>query len=176
MNKYNFDKRKLIILSFMFFVFFLIDVISKHLAVVLLPYKKISLINNFVYLIYYENDEGTFGMLGGLDYSLRVCLILCIALIIISSLLILITKTWKFNKVKNFLPIILMMNAAIGNSLDLIVRGYVVDFIQICYNDRTLVVCNFADIYATSGWILFLILYPIYPNILYLKRKNYYET
>lgn len=117
----------------MFVVFFLIDVISKHMAVVLLSYKKITLINNFVYLNYYENDEGTFGMLGGLDYSLRVCLILCIALIIIPLLLILITKTWKFNKVKIFLPIILMMNAAIGNSLDLIVRGYVVDFIQISY-------------------------------------------
>lgn len=133
MNKFNLEKRKLIILSCMFVVFFLIDVISKHMAVVLLPYKKITLINNFVYLNYYENDEGIFGMLGGLDYSLRVCLILCIALIIIPLLLILITKTWKFNKVKIFLPIILMMNAAIGNSLDLIVRGYVVDFIQISY-------------------------------------------
>lgn len=173
MNVSRVDKRKIIFLSSILIITFLADVISKQLAVMFLQKENLTLINNFLHLTYCENDAGTFGMLQGLEYNLRITLIVCLSLIIILTALFFIIKTWDFNKVRNLFPLVLMMSAALGNGTDLVVRGYVVDFIQICNYNRTLVICNFADIYATFGWLLFLILYPIYPNIVYMRRKKH---
>lgn len=165
------NHRKLFILSFVALIAFSVDQISKQLAWMFLQHKSIPLVNDFLYLTYRENDAGTFGMLGALSYGVRVGLILCMALLIIGSLLLLVFKTWGFNKARNLFPLVLMMCGALGNGFDLVVRGYVIDFIQICSMNRTLVVCNFADIYATGGWLLFLLFYPIYPNIMYIKKR-----
>ena len=52
---------------------------------------------------------------------------------------------------------ILLLSGAIGNFIDRIIKGYVVDFFQFTFIDFP--VFNVADCYITIGAVLFIIIY-----------------
>lgn len=132
-----------IILSVLFLV--LIDQISKLLVVNFLD-KEIVFINNFFSFEYVQNTGAAFGLFSG-----NVILLIGITLLLISYL---IFDTYKnINKKFNVIFNVLIVSGALGNLIDRLFRGYVVDFISFILFNNQMPVFNIADIFVTFGVI-----------------------
>lgn len=111
--------------------------------------KNIVVIPNFLKITYTENFGAAFGM--GTKY-----IVLAFSIIIIIGILVFMKK--EKNKIKNYWPYILILSGAIGNLIDRVFRGYVIDFIDV--NILNFPNFNIADICivvgATLGAVLFI--------------------
>lgn len=104
---------------------------------------------------YSENQGAAFGMLQGrLPFFLLVAAIVFLAVIYVM---------WKLPKDKKYLPLKLCLtfiaSGALGNLIDRIVQGYVVDFLYFKWIDFP--IFNVADCYVTvaTGVLLVLVLW-----------------
>ena len=146
-------------------IIILIDQLSKFLMI----NKKIAIIQNFVTLQYTENTGAAFSI-----GSNTIILVLSILLIvgIISFLII------KKDKINDFIPFILIISGSIGNLIDRIFRGYVIDFINI--NIFNFPIFNIADICIVLGFIYLIIKIFISNNdkskdMWYITIKEYWK-
>lgn len=139
----------IIILSIILLV---IDQISKILVVKLIDINQcVEVIKNFFYLTYTHNTGAAFSILTGQ----RIFLIL-IAIVILIILFNYIRK----NKVKEKIDIIsfsLIIGGSLGNLIDRIIRGYVVDFLDFKIFGYNFPVFNLADTFIVIGVFLLLI-------------------
>ena len=139
----------IIILSIIFLV---IDQISKILIIKLLePNEVITIIKNFFYIIYANNTGAAFSILLGK----RIFLIV-VAILIIGILLYYIKKN-KVDGKLNIIAFSLIIGGSLGNLIDRIVRGYVVDFISIKLGSYNFPIFNIADSLIVVGVFLLLI-------------------
>ena len=99
-------------------IIILIDQLSK----VLMINKKITIIPNFLNFTYAENTGGAFGL--GTKY-----IILAISLVLIIGLIIYLIK--NKSKVTSYIPFIMIIAGSIGNLIDRLFRGFVIDFIDV---------------------------------------------
>ena len=128
----------------------IIDQLSKFLVID----KNISIIPNFIEFNYTQNTGGAFGI--G-----RINFILIISLMIIIGIIMYLIKENK--KITNYIPFVLLLSGSIGNLIDRIFKGYVIDFIDI--NILDFPNFNIADISIVSGVIVLL-------YIILLKSTN----
>lgn len=128
----------------------IIDQLSKFLVID----KNISIIPNFIEFNYTQNTGGAFGI--G-----RINFILIISIMIIIGIIIYLIKENK--KITNYIPFVLILSGSIGNLIDRIFKGYVIDFIDI--NILDFPNFNIADISIVSGVIVLL-------YIILLKSTN----
>ena len=144
----------------------LIDQVSKLLVVNYLS-DKIVLINNFFSLDYVKNTGAAFGFFSGNIFFL-VLITLALVIYLIYELKQNIDK--KFNLVF----IILIISGAIGNLIDRVFRGFVVDFISFILFNSQMPVFNIADIFVTCGvaGLIFVIFKEekVWKSILLLKK------
>lgn len=132
-----------------------IDQYTKYLAALRLRNEPITIIEGVFELQYLENRGASFGILQGQKW---------LFLIITVVLLVFITRLYiKLPRSKRSVPIriclILITTGAIGNMIDRICLGYVVDFLY--FKLINFPIFNVADIYVTVSTILivFLILF-----------------
>ena len=127
----------------------IIIIIVDQLSKVLMINKSITLIPNFFNFTYTENLGGAFG-LGKQQIIFLLSLILTIGIIIY-----LIKNK---SKIINYIPFILIIAGSIGNLIDRIFRGYVIDFIDV--NIFNFPNFNIADICVVIGaiWLIINIL------------------
>ena len=129
-----------------------IDQISKLLVVNLLTKTdSITMIKNFFYLTYINNDGAAFSILVGK----RIFLIL-VAIAIIIMLIHYIKK----NNIQNKLEIVslaLIIGGSLGNLMDRVVRGYVIDFLDFKIFNYNFPIFNLADTFIVIGVILLLL-------------------
>ena len=119
----------------------IIDQLSKFLVID----KNITIIPNFLDFIYTKNTGGAFGI--G-----RINFILIISIMIIIGIIIYLIKEHK--KITNYIPFVLVLSGSIGNLIDRVFRGYVIDFIDVkIFNFPNF---NIADISIVSGVIVLL--------------------
>ena len=139
----------IIILSIILLV---IDQISKILVVKLIDINHpIEIIKNFFYLTYTHNTGAAFSILTGQ----RILLIL-VAIVI----LVIIFNYLRKNKVEEKIDILafsLIIGGAVGNLLDRIIRGYVIDFLDFKIFGYNFPVFNLADTFIVIGVFLLLI-------------------
>ena len=144
-------KKKIFILSF---IMLLIDQLSKIiLDKVLILGKNIKIFDKFLYITKVYNDGISFSMLTGKRY-----------LIIIISIIILIflyfyMKKFKENK-RNIIAFSLLIGGLLGNLIDRIIHGYVIDFIDFYIFNYNYPIFNIADVCICIG--VFILLYSIY--------------
>ena len=119
----------------------IIDQLSKFLVID----KNISIIPNFIEFNYTQNTGGAFGI--G-----RINFILIISIIIIIGIIVFLIK--ENTKITNYIPFVLLLSGSIGNLIDRIFKGYVIDFIDI--NILDFPNFNIADISIVSGVIVLL--------------------
>lgn len=153
----------------------LFDQITKIIASNIRPSGNV-IIKYILEFSYLENKGAAFGMLQG--KRLLFLIITILSLFIFGYLLIKV----DFKKRRVFTSaIIFLIAGTLGNAIDRIAYGYVVDFIVFPFIDKMLTimggsgfVCNMADIYLTFGIILILvdliILGPL--KIKKAKKKN----
>jgi len=131
----------------------IIDQISKIVVVNLLDTNNnIQLIKNFFYLTYAQNNGAAFSILTGQ----RILLIL-ITLLIIGMLIYYLKKNFNQDKL-NKIAFSLVIGGSIGNLIDRIVRGYVVDFIDFKIFGYNFPIFNLADTFITIGVIILIII------------------
>lgn len=129
-----------------------IDQIAKLLVINLLTKTdSIAIIKNFFYLTYINNDGAAFSILVGK----RIFLIL-VAIIVIIMLIHYIKK----NNIQNKLEIVslaLIIGGSLGNLMDRVVRGYVIDFLDFKIFNYNFPIFNLADTFIVIGVILLLL-------------------
>ena len=140
----------------------LLDALTKHLAVLYLSGSDgIDIIPGVFRLVYLENTGAAFGILRGMKWFFVVLtIVICAAIVRILV---------KMPLEKRFYPfacdLVVLLAGAIGNFIDRIRLGYVVDFFY--FSLINFPIFNVADIYVTmSVLVLF---------ILILKGEDYEE-
>lgn len=137
-------KNKIVLISL---ISFWIDQIIKYIV-----YKKIinlTLIPNFLSLVYVENKGIAFSMLSGNRF-----LIIGVSLLIIILLVYELYKSYIINNSKNTLVTIcygILFGGIFGNLFDRLFKGYVIDYISIKVFGYLFPVFNLADILITIG-------------------------
>ena len=153
-NKFNAS----LFLLFLFLV--ILDQITKALVINFFDlYESVPLLP-IVKLTFVVNYGFAFGLLN--NPSLNQIVVSIVILLIISYFLYLLIKTQ--DKVFQF-TLTLILSGALGNFLDRIFRGFVIDFIDIYIGGYHWPAFNIADSCITIGFVVLMI------NILFLNKK-----
>lgn len=139
-------KKKVIILSSLFLF---IDQIIKFLIEKYLV-TKLEIIPSFFSLFKVYNKGAAFSIFSG------ATLFLIIINIIILIFLLRYMKNFKINK-RNIMSFSLMIGGLLGNLLDRINFGYVIDYLKLDFGSYTFPIFNFADMCLCIGVILLII-------------------
>lgn len=133
-------------------IFLLIDQVSKLLVIKSLSINNsIEVIKNFFYLTYTNNDGAAFSILTGKRIFL---IVVAIAIIIILFYYI---KKNKIEKKLDILAFSLIIGGSLGNLIDRIIRGVVIDFFDVKIFDYNFPIFNVADSFIVIGTFLLLI-------------------
>ena len=133
-------------------IFLIVDQITKILVVnSLVPGENIEIIKNIFNIIYTNNTGAAFSILLGK----RIFLIV-VAVLIIGVLLYYIKRN-KIEKNKDNIALSFVIGGSLGNLIDRIVRGYVIDFISIKLGNYNFPIFNVADILIVIGVFLLLL-------------------
>ncbi|MCH5300239.1 MAG: signal peptidase II [Ruminococcus sp.] len=140
-----------------------IDQLFKFLvAEYLKPVGSVDVIPNLFSLTYVENKGAAFGIMSNMRWVFIV-----FTLIVIAVLIYIVIK----NKIKSKLFIIsaiLLIGGGIGNLIDRIFYGYVIDYLSLSFFSP---VCNFADYCITFGTVL-LVIYLIFFSNFFKDNKK----
>ena len=140
-----------------------IDQITKYIAfIVLFKNQETLIINDFLNFRPVWNDGISFGMLQGYGNFGRIIFI--IIALIISVWIIIYSK--KLNTI-GFIGYNMIAGGAIGNVIDRLIHGKVVDFIDFHYKEYHWPAFNMADSFIFIGVLLF-----IYSELIVSKGKK----
>ena len=140
------------------FLLIVIDQITKYFANIYKP--SLDIIGDFFKVQYIENTGTIFGLLENSNYLFVVlAIILCVAIVFYMK------KNVEKNSVKEK-AFVLILAGGIGNLIDRIIRGFVVDFISL----KWVGIFNFSDMYIVLG-VTIIVLIEL-KDIFEEKRKN----
>ena len=151
-------KRALIPLILLTVILIIIDQTAKHIAEITLISGDISLINEFFYLELVHNRGAAFGILE--NSRLFFCVITLIFVIALELFYIRIPAKKEY-KILRY-DLIILLSGAVGNLIDRIKCGYVVDFLAFDFGNYKFPRFNVADIYVTTAAIALIILVIFY--------------
>lgn len=114
-------------------------------------YESIELVSNFFSLTYVRNTGAAFSILEGNRFLFVIVAVL--ALYLIYKLFI---KDKKITGLK-ILIFSLLISGIIGNLIDRIIFGYVIDYFEFTLFNNNMPIFNFADICIVIGAILFIL-------------------
>jgi signal peptidase II len=130
------------------FIIAILDQTAKLFAAGLLPsVKTVSLIENVFHLTYVENTGAGFGAFSG-----YTCFLIALTLLVIIAVVVFMVVRRPKNCVF-VTALTFMMGGAVGNVVDRIRLGYVIDFFDFCLIDFP--VFNVADCFITVGAVIF---------------------
>ena len=128
------------------FIIFFVDRISKILVQNFIS-DKVYVIKDFFYLIYTRNIGAAFSMLEGKQ-------IIFVLIGIIASIIIFLYV--RKNNIKN-IGYPLLLGGILGNVLDRIIYGYVIDFIGFEILNKSMPIFNIADTAIVIGAIIIIV-------------------
>lgn len=125
------------------------DQLTKLYALnVVKPAGLITVIDHFYYFVYVENRGAAFGILQNKQWFF-----ILVTLLIFGGMGYMFYN-YKIEGKLFLAAIVLIIGGGIGNLIDRIFRGYVVDFLQFSFFSP---VCNLADYFITVGAVLLII-------------------
>ena len=129
------------------------DQFLKFLVIHFIPYQEVvEVISNFFYITHVRNDGAAWSILAG-----NVWLFIVIAILALIAIYFLFIKDKNLNQYEKILcP--LLMGGIVGNLIDRIIYGYVVDYLSFIIIDYAFPVFNFADIMIVCSTFGLLIL------------------
>jgi len=149
-RKEKMHKKKFIIFSIIF-ISFLLDLITKNYAINNLIINHSVSINNYLNFTLAFNYGAAFSFLSDAGGWQRWFFII-FSLIVIT----IITFFIIFDKETEYIAFSFVLGGALGNLYDRLLLGYVIDFIEIHYNNFYWPIFNIADISISIGIILLL--------------------
>ncbi len=130
-----------------------LDQLTKWLAVVYLKSgEPVTLIPGVLQLSYAENEGAAFGMLQGGRWFFVVLTGMMLVALLVFVLSGKLRRFWMFN-----CSAVLILAGGIGNLIDRLVQGYVVDFIETTF--ITFPLFNVADCCVVVGSLLLLVFF-----------------
>ena len=124
---------------------------------------SIPIINDFFHLTYIENHGGIFGVFQGKINYFTIISIVLIAYVVITEI-----KNFKKYKFPIKLGISIITAGALGNMIDRIIRGFVIDMID--FRGIWGFIFNIADTYIHIG--LYIILFTLIKDEYEKMKKN----
>ena len=141
----------------------LLDQLTKYIAfIVLFKEKQVLIINHYLNFRPVWNDGISFGMLQGYGNFGRISFII----IAISISLWIILYSRKLNII-GFVGYNMIAGGALGNVIDRLIHGKVIDFIDLHYKEYHWPTFNMADSFIFIGVLLF-----IYNELIVFKGKK----
>lgn len=137
-----------------------LDQIIKLLVIKYLePIGSLPLIDGFIQLNYAENTGAAFGSFSGYTWILSIFTLV----VIVVGLVYILKGKVKFGV--EYVCITLILAGGLGNLIDRISRGFVVDYIEPLFIDFA--IFNFADILVTCSAVVLIIwmIYGIYKDV-----------
>lgn len=134
------------------FLFLIIDLVSKMVVIKYMNLNQsISVVGDFLNLTYVRNTGAAWSILDDNSY-----VVLGISIIIIIGIILFISKN-KVTKMYEKLAYALILGGAIGNFVNRVIFGYVIDFIDIRIFRYDYPIFNLADIFIVLGVIVLVI-------------------
>lgn len=122
-----------------------LDQLTKYIASVYFI-NQIKIIDNFFTLVYVENTGAAWGMMKG-----KLWLFILISILAL-GIFIYMMKDFNLKTHTIYsISLILMVSGSIGNLIDRLFRGYVIDFLQFDFGSYTFPIFNLADSFLTIG-------------------------
>lgn len=146
----DFMYKKMVIFTI---IFIFLDQITKGLINLYMNLNdSINIINNFFSLTYVHNYGAAFSMFDGARYIFIIIAIIALNLIYIYFI--------KNKDLKNFEIVIysLLLSGIVGNLIDRVIYGYVIDFLDFIIFGYDFAIFNIADCFIVISVILLLIL------------------
>jgi signal peptidase II len=138
-------KRKYWVLLIFCFGILLLDQWTKSLIVQkLLLYQKVEVIQGFLNIVHVRNTGGAFGIFGGEKGGIGSILFVVVSLIAIGAIVFLFIKIKEDEKTLA-LSFSLVLSGAIGNLIDRLRYGEVVDFLDVHLSTYHWPAFNIAD-------------------------------
>lgn len=138
-----------------------IDQVIKYLVVEYLePVGKLEAIPNLLDLVYVENSGVAFGMFSDMRW-----IFVAVTGVVIIAFIFMLLKIGKESKLFS-ISAALIIGGGIGNLIDRVFLGYVVDYLQLSFFSP---VCNFADYCITAGTVLLVVYLLFYSD---LSKEN----
>ncbi len=163
-------KKKYIIFIFICLYILIVDQWTKYVIEHKLPlYKRIEVIPNFFSLTHVRNKGGAFGIFGGERLGFNSGFFIIISIIAIICLLYIYLKVRNENE-RIFFPFSLIIGGAIGNLLDRIRLGEVIDFLDFKIFSYHWPAFNIADSAISLG--VFLLSYGLLFQTPLKKKKR----
>lgn len=134
-------------------IFLIIDIISKLIVSrVCILNNSVSVINNFFSITYTHNYGGAWSL-----FSDSTILITVISIIVIIGIIIYLSKKKINNKIES-LGYAFLLGGAIGNLIDRIIYGYVIDFLDFNIFGYNFPIFNIADMGIVIGIFLIIVI------------------
>lgn len=134
-----------------------LDQITKALVANLMRlYQAIEIVPNFVHLTYLKNTGAAFGVLAGTRSPLRMFFFVLVSSVAIGCVLYLL-KNLRPGRTSLVASLSLILGGAVGNLIDRLRMGEVIDFIDLHWHHFHWPAFNVADSSITIGVILLFI-------------------
>ena len=132
------------------------------------PIHNMTLLEGFMDLTFVENRGVAFGMFSGQRWF--ILLLTCVIVVGLVWFYVTLPEKKEYRPVR--VSLVLILSGAVGNIIDRLFRGYVVDFFEFTFFEWP--VFNVADIYVVVGVILFalLMVFVVKEEDLVLKKKK----
>jgi len=149
-------KKKYLILSIIAVVSVVIDQVTKQMAKSLEARPPVVVLENFWQFTYVENKGSAWGLFSGLSEDIRIPFLVGVSIFAIGFIFYFIHKIEERQPVL-LVALGLILGGALGNFIDRILAGSVVDFILWHYRQYRWPVFNMADVFITIGVVLMLL-------------------
>lgn len=128
-----------------------LDQTTKAVVRATLPlHDSVEFIPNFLRFTYVRNTGAAFGLLNGVDFPFKTAVMTMVALTALVAIGVYAAKTTIPERATR-LGLALVMGGAVGNLIDRITLGYVVDFIDVYWRGWHFWAFNVADAAITIG-------------------------
>lgn len=139
-----------------------LDQVIKYLVSAdLKPMGSVTVIDNILNFTYVENRGVAFGMFSGMRW-----VFIALTALLICAIIIYMFKRKPQSKLF-YVCVALIIGGGIGNLIDRIFYGYVIDYISLSFFSP---VCNFADYCITIGTVL-LVIYVLFFSKEFNEQK-----
>lgn len=138
------------------------QVIKYFISINLKPIGSVTVIDNILNFTYVENRGVAFGMFTGMRW-----IFIALTTIMICAIVIYMFKKKPQSKLF-YVCVALIVGGGIGNLIDRIFYGYVIDYISLSFFKP---VCNFADYCITIGTVL-LVVYLLFISKEFKEQKK----
>ena len=147
----------------------LLDQLTKFIILKNLDlWDKITVIPGFFSITHIHNEGIAFGMLADFGAVSKI-IVAVLTLVMIVIAIIALIKKWVRGPV-GVVCVSFIIGGGIGNLIDRVILGYVVDFFAFTFWGKDFAVFNVADIFVTVGTFLFVLYFLFFDKSHYAAK------